>query len=88
MKSFLKIILAIFGGIIAFNGFALFFVSNVNLGNFLSVLLGGIIIFVTLILHQFECMTCDEELMCPVFGTVAINILIFHVLYHRHWKYC
>lgn len=48
MKNIIKIIIFAIGGIITFNGVALFFVSNVNLGNFLSVLLGGIVIFAAL----------------------------------------
>lgn len=48
MKTILKIIVAAIGAVIALNGAALFFVSNVNLGNFLSVGLGAIIILIAL----------------------------------------
>ena len=48
MKSVFKIVAVIIGAVIALNGIALFFVSNVNLGNFLSVLLGAVIIFIAL----------------------------------------
>ncbi len=48
MKNILKIIIATIGGIIAFDGIALFFVSNVNLGNFLTIILGCAIILVSL----------------------------------------
>jgi len=48
MKALFKTIFVFLGAIICANGTALFFVSNVNLGNFLSVLLGAVIIFVAL----------------------------------------
>ena len=48
MKTVLKIIIAALGAIITLNGIALFFVSNVNVGNFLTVVLGSIIMFVAL----------------------------------------
>ena len=52
MKSVFKIIVAAIGAVIALNGVALFFVSNVNLGNFLTVGFGIIIIFVTLFFNK------------------------------------
>ncbi len=78
MKSFLKIILAIFGGIIAFNGFALFFVSNVNLGNFLSVLLGGIIIFVTLMFKNISKWLKSILIVCISVAIVCSSFLIIY----------
>ena len=52
MKSVLKIIVAVIGAVIALNGAALFFVSNVNLGNFLSIGLGAVIIFVAVFFNK------------------------------------
>ncbi len=52
MKTIFKIIIASIGGIITLNGVALFFVSNVNLGNFLSVGLGAAIILIALLFNK------------------------------------
>lgn len=52
MKSVLKIVGAVIGAVIALNGVALFFVSNVNLGNFLSIGLGAVIIFVAVFFNK------------------------------------
>lgn len=52
MKTILKIIVAAVGAVIALNGAALFFVSNVNLGNFLSIGLGAVIIFVAVFFNK------------------------------------
>ena len=52
MKSVLKIVVAVIGAVIALNGAALFFVSNVNLGNFLSIGLGAVIIFVAVFFNK------------------------------------
>ena len=41
LKQILKIIFLIIGAAILINGIALFFVSNLNTGNFLTVILGG-----------------------------------------------
>lgn len=48
MKKLIKIIVALIGGVIAIDGVALFFVSNVNFGNFLTIALGLIIVFVAM----------------------------------------
>lgn len=52
MKSVLKIVVAVIGAVIALNGAALFFVSNVNLGCFLSIGLGAVIIFVAVFFNK------------------------------------
>ncbi len=52
MKTILKIIVAVIGAVIALNGAALFFVSNVNLGCFLSIGLGAVIIFVAVFFNK------------------------------------
>ena len=52
MKTILKIIVAAVGAVIALNGAALFFVSNVNLGNFLSIGLGAVIILFALLFNK------------------------------------
>lgn len=54
MKSVFKIIFTVLGTIITLNGIGLFFVSNVNLGNFLAVLLGTVIIFVALAFQKIS----------------------------------
>lgn len=48
MKTFLKFALAVIGSLIMLNGISLFFVSNVNLGNFLTVLFGAVVLLVAL----------------------------------------
>lgn len=53
MKTILKIIVTAIGAVITLNGAALFFVSNVNLGNFLSIGLGAVIIIIALFLNKF-----------------------------------
>lgn len=52
MKTVLKIIVAAIGAVIVLNGVALFFVSNVNLGNFLSIGLGAVIILIALFFNK------------------------------------
>ena len=52
MKTILKIIVAAIGAVIALNGAALFFVSNVNLGCFLSLGLGIVIILIALLFNK------------------------------------
>lgn len=48
MKKLFKIIFLCLGAIITLNGIALFFVSNVNLGNFLTVAMGAVILLTVL----------------------------------------
>ena len=52
MKSVLNIVVPVIGAVIALNGAALFFVSNVNLGNFLSLGLGSVIILIALLFNK------------------------------------
>ena len=52
MKSILKIIVAAIGAVITLNGIALFFVSNVNLGSFLTVGFGAVILLVALLFKK------------------------------------
>lgn len=52
MKTVFKIIAVIIGAVIVLNGVALFFVSNVNLGNFLSIGLGAVIILIALFFNK------------------------------------
>ena len=49
MKTVLKIIFATVGAVIALNGIALFFVSNVNFGSFLTVGFGIVIFLIALV---------------------------------------
>lgn len=52
MKTIIKTIITIIGSAITLNGVALFFVSNVNLGNFLSIGLGTVIILIALLFNK------------------------------------
>lgn len=52
MKTIIKTIITIIGSAITLNGVALFFVSNVNLGNFLSIGLGAVIILIALLFNK------------------------------------
>ncbi len=52
MKKIFKIIFLCLGTGIFINGIALFFVSNVNLGNFLTVAIGAIIMLVALLFKK------------------------------------
>ena len=52
MKTLFKIIFAVLGAVILINGIALFFVSNVNLGSFLTVGFGAVILLIALIFKK------------------------------------
>ena len=52
MKNIIKSIIVAVGGAITLNGIALFFVSNVNLGNFLTVIFGAVIIAMALLFKK------------------------------------
>lgn len=52
MKTISKIIFLIVGAAILLNGIALFFVSNVNLGNFLTVAMGAVILLTVLLFKK------------------------------------
>ncbi len=52
MKTVLKIIFAAVGAVITLNGIALFFVSNVNFGSFLTVGFGAVIFLVALLFKK------------------------------------
>ena len=52
MKTIFKTILTVLGTVILINGIALFFVSNVNLGSFLTVGFGGALIIVALLVKK------------------------------------
>ena len=51
-KRILKCIFAVLGGVITFNAVALFFVSNLNLGNFLLLFLGLCILAAATLSHK------------------------------------
>ncbi len=51
-KKIIQIFLVIIGSVICINGLALFFVSNINLGNFLTVALGAVIIFTVVLFKK------------------------------------
>lgn len=52
MKTLFKIIFAVSGAAILLNGIALFFVSNINLGNFLTVAMGAVILLTVLLFKK------------------------------------
>lgn len=52
LKQIIKIIFLIVGAAILINGIALFFVSNLNTGNFLTVILGGAVIVFAALFHK------------------------------------
>ena len=80
MKKLIKIIVAIIGAVIALNGVTLFFVSNANLGNLLTVLLGVIILFTTLFFNKIA-----KWLKTLVIAGVSVAILFssFLVIYGK-----
>ena len=80
MKKLIKIIVALIGVVIALNGITLFFVSNANLGNLLTVLLGVIILFTTLFFNKIA-----KWLKTLVIAGVSVAILFssFLVIYGK-----
>lgn len=52
MKTILKIIFSVIGAAILLNGIALFFVSNVNVGSFLTVAMGAVILLTVLLFKR------------------------------------
>lgn len=80
MKKLIKIIVAIIGVVIALNGVTLFFVSNANLGNLLTVLLGVVIFFTTLFFNKIA-----KWLKTLVIAGVSVAILFssFLVIYGK-----
>ena len=80
MKKLIKIIVALIGVVIALNGVTLFFVSNANLGNLLTVLLGVIILFTTLFFNKIA-----KWLKTLVIAGVSVAILFssFLVIYGK-----
>ena len=78
MSKYFKIILAVIGGIITVDGLALFFVSNINLGNFLTVLLGSAIIFVTLKFKKLAKWFRILLVFCISFSIVCSSFLIIY----------
>lgn len=80
MKKLIKIIVAVIGVVIALNGVTLFFVSNANLGNLLTVLLGVIILFTTLFFNKIA-----KWLKTLVIAGVSVAILFssFLVIYGK-----
>lgn len=70
MKTVLKIIIAVIGAVIALNGVALFFVSNVNLGNFLCIGLGTVIIITALLFNKLT--RWFKTLLLACIGVVVI----------------
>ncbi len=81
MIKILKIIIAAIGGIIALNGVALFFVSNVNFGNFLTVILGIVILIMALAFKKL----CKWLKIFFIVGiSVAIVFSSFLIIYGKN----
>lgn len=78
MKSVFKIILAIIGAAVTLNGIALFFVSNVNLGNFLTVGFGIVILIVTLLFKKLRSSFKILLITGLVIAIVFSSFLIFY----------
>ena len=80
MKSILKIIVAAIGAVIALNGIALFFVSNVNLGSFLTVGFGAIILLVALL---FKKLTKWLKVLLTAGLSIAVIFSSFLIIYGK-----
>lgn len=80
MKSIFKIIVAAIGAVITLNGIALFFVSNVNLGNFLTVAMGAIIMLVALL---FKKLTKGFKIILISGISIAIVFSSFLIIYGK-----
>jgi len=78
MKKYLKIVIAVIGGIIFVNGLALFFVSNINLGNFLTVLLGMVIVFFVLKFEKIARWLKIVLVMCILLSIIFPSFLIIY----------
>lgn len=78
MKNIIKIIIAAIGGIIAINGIALFFVSNVNTGNFLTVILGAAIIFIALAFERTAKWLKVLLITCLSLGILCSSFLVIY----------
>ncbi len=80
MKNIFKIVIAAIGGIITLNGVALFFVSNVNLGNFLTIILGAVILLVALCFKKL----CKWLKILLITGlSIAVVFSSFLILYGK-----
>lgn len=80
MKSILKIIIAAIGAVITLNGVALFFVSNVNLGSFLTVGFGTVILLIALL---FKKLTKWLKVLLIVGLGVAVVFSSFLIIYGK-----
>lgn len=80
MKSILKIIVAAIGAMITLNGIALFFVSNVNLGSFLTVGFGAVILLVALL---FKKLTKWLKVLLIAGLSIAVVFSSFLIIYGK-----
>ncbi len=80
IKRFVPILLIIIGAGICLNGVALFFVSNINFGNFLTVALGGAII---LVVALFKRLTKLLRVIVIFILIIAIVFSAFLVIYGK-----
>lgn len=79
LKKLLPILFIIIGSVICLNGVALFFVSNINFGNFLTVAFGAAIILVTLFKKLTKLLRVI--IICILF--VAIVFSAFLIIYGK-----
>ena len=78
MKAILKIAAIIIGAIITLNGIALFFVSNVNIGNFLTVAMGVAIMLTALLLNRLAKWLKAAIIFCLSVTVIFSSFLIIY----------
>ncbi|MBR5472794.1 MAG: YdcF family protein [Clostridia bacterium] len=78
MKTFLKLVSIFFGSIIFINGVGLFFVSNFNIGNVLTVLLGTVIILTAIFLKKLNKWIKIALISCISIAVVCSSFLIIY----------
>lgn len=80
LKQISKILIAAIGAAILLNGIALFFVSNVNLGNFLTVAMGAVILLTVLL---FKKLTKWLKALLIAGISVAVVFSSFLIIYGK-----
>ena len=78
MKNVFKIIATSVGAIITLNGIALFFVSNVNIGNFLTVAMGAAIMLTALLFKRITKWFKAVIIICLSVAVVCSSFLIIY----------
>ncbi len=80
MKTVLKSIIFILGSFITVNGISLFFTSNINIGHFLTVILGAIVVVTALVFERLS--TLLRVLLISVI-CIAVILPTFLILYGK-----